>query len=51
MSVEVFPEIEIQESYKKIKLKKTIFDVTDQEVEEELTNIQNRFTHFDIADV
>lgn len=47
MKVEVFPEIEIKDEYKKIKLKKTIVEVTDKEVEQTLSEIQTRFTRFE----
>lgn len=49
MTVEVFPEIEISQDYKKIKLPKTKFEVTDDEVEQTLSEIQKRFTKFEDA--
>lgn len=47
MKVEVFPEIEIKDEYKKIKLPKTKVEVTDKEVEQTLSEIQTRFTRFE----
>lgn len=49
MTVEVFPEIEIKNEYKKIKLTKTKFEVSDNEVEWSLTDIQKRFTKFEVV--
>lgn len=49
MHIEVFPEIEIDNKYKKIKIKKTIVSVWDDEVEEKLKQIQTKFTRFEKA--
>lgn len=47
--VEVLPEAKITDKYKKIKLKKTIIEVSDKEVENALNDIQTRFTKFEEA--
>lgn len=47
MHVEVFPEIEIEAWYKKIKLPKTKIEVADSEVEQTLDEIQKRFTRYE----
>lgn len=47
LKVEVFPEVVLDEKYKKVKLKKTHTEVWDNEVENALQDIQTRFTHFD----
>ncbi len=49
MHVEVFPEIEIDVKYKKVKLPKTKIEVKDSEVEQTLSEIQKRFTRFEEA--
>ncbi|MDD5770363.1 MAG: trigger factor [Candidatus Gracilibacteria bacterium] len=49
MHIEVFPEIEIEKGYKKIKLPKTKVLVNDDEVEATLKEIQNKFTKFEEA--
>ena len=49
MIVEVFPEVEIDEEYKNIKLKKTLVSVNDSEVEDSLKEIQTKFTSFEKA--
>lgn len=46
MEVEVLPQPEIQAGYKKIKLKKRKVEVSNSEVEQALSDIQTRFTHF-----
>jgi FKBP-type peptidyl-prolyl cis-trans isomerase (trigger factor) len=46
MEVEVFPEINIDDKYKKISLKKTNVKVTDKEVKAALDDIQTKFTTF-----
>jgi len=46
MEVEVFPEINISDDYKNIKLKKTDVKVTAAEVKNALTDIENKFTTF-----
>ena len=48
--VEILPEAKISDEYKKIKLKKTIIEVTDKEVEDALNDIQTRFTKFEDAE-
>lgn len=50
MHVEVFPEIEIDAKYKKIKLPKTKVEVSDSEVEQTLSEIQRKFTKFQEAE-
>lgn len=45
--IEVFPEIEIDPKYKEIKLKKTKIEVYDSEVEQNLYEIQKKFTKFE----
>jgi len=47
MRVEVFPEIEIDVKYKKIKLPKTKVSVKDSDVEQTLSEIQKKFTRFE----
>lgn len=49
MSVEVLPEVEVDKKYKKIKLTKTPFEVTDAEVEANLEQIQTKFAKFEEA--
>lgn len=46
MHIEVFPEVEIDAKYKKVKLPKTLVSVTDEEVEQTLGEIQAKFTKF-----
>lgn len=46
MHIEVFPEVEIDAKYKKVKLPKTLVSVTDEEVEQTLSEIQKKFTKF-----
>jgi len=50
IEVEVFPEIEIEDSYKKIKLEKQKLSVSNSEIEDALQDIRTRFTHFHDAD-
>lgn len=50
MHIEVLPEVEVDSAYKKIKLPKTKFEVKAEEVDQTLTEIQNRFTRFETAD-
>jgi FKBP-type peptidyl-prolyl cis-trans isomerase (trigger factor) len=47
LHIEVFPSIEIDNKYKKIKLKKQKIEVSDDEVENALHDIQTRFTQFE----
>ncbi|NDK08481.1 trigger factor [Candidatus Gracilibacteria bacterium] len=47
--VEILPEVKISDKYKKIKLKKTVIEVSDKEVEGALNDIQTRFTKFEEA--
>lgn len=49
LNVEVFPEVEVEKSYKKVKVKKTPVKVDDSEVEDTLKQIQTRFTKFEKA--
>lgn len=44
--IEIFPNIEIDKKYKKIKVKKHTVEVADAEVDRALTDIQTRFTGF-----
>jgi len=46
MAVEVFPEINISDDYKKISLKKTNVKVAAKEIKAALDDIQTRFTTF-----
>jgi FKBP-type peptidyl-prolyl cis-trans isomerase (trigger factor) len=48
--VEILPEAIINPDYKKIKIKKTIIDVSDKEVENALNDVQTRFTRFEEAE-
>jgi trigger factor len=48
--IEVFPTIEIDTKYKKIKLKKQKVEVGNEEVENALLDIQTRFTKFEIQE-
>ncbi|MDR1987765.1 MAG: hypothetical protein LBQ24_03230 [Candidatus Peribacteria bacterium] len=50
IQVEILPEVEINDEYKKISLKKRKVEVTEQEVENALNDIQTRFTKFTEAD-
>ncbi len=50
LDVEVFPEIEIANKYKAIKLKKVPVSVDKKEVEQALSDIQTRFTQFEKTD-
>ena len=47
--IEVFPTIEIDKKYKKIKLEKTKISVTAAEVKGALSEIENKFTKFEEA--
>lgn len=47
LHIEVFPTIEIENKYKKIKLKKQKVEVKNEEVENALLDIQTRFTKFE----
>lgn len=49
MHIEVFPEIEIDAKYKKVKLPKTQIVVSPEEVEQTLSEIQKKFTRFEEA--
>jgi FKBP-type peptidyl-prolyl cis-trans isomerase (trigger factor) len=49
MHVEVFPEIEISNDYKKVKIKKTSVKLEKNEIEDTLKEIQARFTKFENA--
>jgi trigger factor len=49
MHIEVFPEVEIDGKYKKIKLPKTKFEVKNDEVDQTLREIQKKFTRFEEA--
>ena len=46
MEVEVFPEINIDDKYKKISLKKTKVEVKDSEIKAALKDIEDKFTTF-----
>lgn len=45
--VEVLPNVEIKDTYKKISLKKKEFSVSDEEVQNALSDIEKRFTKFE----
>ncbi|MDD3793392.1 MAG: trigger factor [Candidatus Gracilibacteria bacterium] len=45
--VEVLPNVEIKDTYKKISLKKKEVSVSDEEVQNALTDIEKRFTKFE----
>jgi FKBP-type peptidyl-prolyl cis-trans isomerase (trigger factor) len=49
IEIEILPEVEISDKYKKISIKKKKIEVTDQEVENALNDIQTRFTRFEEA--
>jgi trigger factor len=49
MHVEVFPEIEIDKKYKKVKITKTPVEIGKDEVENALAEIQQKFTKFEEA--
>lgn len=49
MTIEVFPEVEITGDYKSVKLPKKEVSVEDAEVEQALSQIQSRFTKFEVA--
>lgn len=49
MNVEVFPEIEIDKKYKKVKIAKTPVEIGKDEVENALSDIQQKFTKFEEA--
>lgn len=44
--IEVLPEVEIDEKYKKVSLKKKKVEVSDEEVENAIKDIENRFTQY-----
>jgi FKBP-type peptidyl-prolyl cis-trans isomerase (trigger factor) len=48
--IEVFPEIKIDEKYKKIKFKKEKLSVSADEVKKALEEIETKFTKFEEAD-
>jgi len=48
--VEVFPSVEVKNTYKKVKLTKTPLSVSDDEVQAALDEIQVKFTHFHDTD-
>lgn len=50
IEVEVFPEISIDEKYKKVKLTKNKLSVSAKEVDAALADIETRFTHFHDTD-
>lgn len=50
IQVEVFPKVEIKDTYKKVKLTKKKLSVTAKEVDAALEDIQTRFTHFHDTD-
>lgn len=50
INVEVFPEIEIDKKYKKIKLPKTEVKVSAAEVTNALSEIETKFTKFEATD-
>jgi FKBP-type peptidyl-prolyl cis-trans isomerase (trigger factor) len=50
IQVEVFPIIEVKDTYKNIKLTKQKLQITDEEVDGALADIETRFTHFHDTD-
>ncbi len=50
IQVEIFPTVEIEDSYKDIKLKKQKLSVSESEVEDAIADIKTRFTHFHDAE-
>lgn len=50
IQVEVFPQVEVKDTYKKVKLTKEALSVSDAEVEGALKDIETRFTHFHDTD-
>jgi len=46
IQVEVFPVVEVKDTYKKVKLTKNKLSVSAKEVEAAMNDIQTRFTHF-----
>ena len=50
ITVEVFPEVTINDDYKKVKLTKEKLSVSAAEVEAALDEIQTKFTHFHDSD-
>ncbi|MEA3387130.1 MAG: trigger factor [Patescibacteria group bacterium] len=50
INVEVFPEIEIDKKYKKIKLTKSTTKVTAAEVNNAISEIETKFTKFEVTD-
>lgn len=51
IQVEVFPAVEIKDTYKKVKLTKNKLTVSADEVKAALLDIETRFTHFhDVTD-
>lgn len=50
IQVEVFPVVEVKDTYKKVKLTKNKLSVTKAEVQGALDDIQTKFTHFHDTD-
>lgn len=50
MHIEIFPEIKIDEKYKKLKLKKIEISVSDEEVNNAIIEIETKFTKFEESD-
>jgi FKBP-type peptidyl-prolyl cis-trans isomerase (trigger factor) len=50
IQVEILPEVEMDDKYKKISLKKKKIEVTDTEIQAALDDIQTRFTMFKEAE-
>lgn len=51
IQVEVFPSVEVKDTYKKVKLTKDALSVSAAEVKAALEDIETRFTHFhDVTD-
>jgi trigger factor len=46
IQVEVFPSVEVKDTYKKVKLTKNKLTVSADEVKGALEDIETRFTHF-----
>lgn len=50
ITVEVFPQVVVKDSYKKVKLTKQKLAVSDGEVEAAIKDIETKFTHFHDTD-
>jgi FKBP-type peptidyl-prolyl cis-trans isomerase (trigger factor) len=50
IQVEILPEVEIDDKYKKISLKKKKVEITKEEIENAIKNIEVKFTRFEEDD-